>query len=945
MSTRPTPYGLNAGVSLARWGERTNLELAGADVLRARLDMGLLAGLIAALESRIDVARELRLETHPLVSVRAGRAFLPERFVAEGEAVQVSVRATRPAVRALALADSDPKPFRELAETLAAEFPNAGREQIEELIHRLVGEGLLLSELRPPLTRGEPVDHLLLTLGRIDAARPERERLAAAAAACARWEKLEPERGAEGFPELLDTARAVAEAPARIPPARVDMRRELTGESIGGAVAQEAARAAELLLRLSPLASGSTKLNDYRDRFVERYGVDVEVPLLQLVDPETGLGRLDLLPDYRSAPPGDEPARRRDRRLLERASEALRDGALAVELDDATIAELDTKPNEGELPPSLELSLFVAAASRDALDAGDFRVVVSPMLGSYAAGRVLGRFAYLFGERAERALAEVARRDGAGAALVAELVYQPDRPWLSNVMLRPGVRSHEIPVGAASGTGDDCTIPADQLLVSTDGETFRLRWPAGGTYVDVREGHMLNPKSAPLAAAFLALMRHAGRPVLTGFSWGSARALPRLPRVQNGRVVLAPATWRPPFGEEELDARDRDVFAEGLRSWGRDWLLPRRVFVGQGDQRLLVDLEDPDQVELLRRLVAAPTDDTELILQEALPDVDSAWLPGPDGSYAVELAVPLVRRTVPAEDRRDGLPPATTAPPQPVARARPPGSDWLYLKLYSGGVAAEALIGHGLCEVAAGALVDGLADDWFFIRYRDSRPHLRLRFRGDPETLTGELVPRLFAWTSELIEQGACQSLALDTYERELERYGGEAGMKVAEAIFGVDSRTVAELIALDVPDKGEAALLPVLTLDRLLEGLGLDAAMRLLWCAGRTGARHEVVSDWREHKDELRSLLGRPGGAVALGGEPLATLLDRFVAELRPHGERLATLRAEGTLRWPPPDALHASFAHMHLNRLIGLEPAAERRTVGLLHRALDSLSRAPVR
>ena len=108
------------------------------------------------------------------------------------------------------------------------------------------------------------------------------------------------------------------------------------------------------------------------------------------------------------------------------------------------------------------------------------------MLGSYAAGRVLGRFAYLFGDRAEHALAEAARRDGGGAALAAELVYQPERPWLNNVMIRPGVRNHEIPVGAATGASRDGAIPVDELLVSTNGETFRLRWPAGRTYVDVR---------------------------------------------------------------------------------------------------------------------------------------------------------------------------------------------------------------------------------------------------------------------------------------------------------------------------------------------------------------------------------------------------------------------------------------------------------------------------
>jgi hypothetical protein len=78
MSTRSTPYGANAAVSLARWGERTTLELAEGEVLRARLDMGLIAALTAELEGRLDVVRELRLATHPLVSVRAG-AGLPGR--------------------------------------------------------------------------------------------------------------------------------------------------------------------------------------------------------------------------------------------------------------------------------------------------------------------------------------------------------------------------------------------------------------------------------------------------------------------------------------------------------------------------------------------------------------------------------------------------------------------------------------------------------------------------------------------------------------------------------------------------------------------------------------------------------------------------------------------------------------------------------------------------
>src|SRR6478736_1702384 len=63
MSTRPTPYGLNAG-----------LALADGDVVRARLDMGLLMAFVDALEGRIEVARALAVRAHPMVAVRAGRA-------------------------------------------------------------------------------------------------------------------------------------------------------------------------------------------------------------------------------------------------------------------------------------------------------------------------------------------------------------------------------------------------------------------------------------------------------------------------------------------------------------------------------------------------------------------------------------------------------------------------------------------------------------------------------------------------------------------------------------------------------------------------------------------------------------------------------------------------------------------------------------------------------
>ena len=58
-STRCTPFGLTAGVSLAGWGEQTDLALGRREIVRARLDMGMLDALIGALEERLDVVRML----------------------------------------------------------------------------------------------------------------------------------------------------------------------------------------------------------------------------------------------------------------------------------------------------------------------------------------------------------------------------------------------------------------------------------------------------------------------------------------------------------------------------------------------------------------------------------------------------------------------------------------------------------------------------------------------------------------------------------------------------------------------------------------------------------------------------------------------------------------------------------------------------------------------
>lgn len=64
------------------------------------------------------------------------------------------------------------------------------------------------------------------------------------------------------------------------------------------------------------------------------------------------------------------------------------------------------------------------------------------------------------------------------------------------------------------------------------------------------------------------------------------------------------------------------------------------------------------------------------------------------------------------------------------ARFHLPGEDWLFVKWYAEPSAHEALLAEHLPALLAE--VEDEVDRWFFLRYQDPEPHLRLRIHGDP---------------------------------------------------------------------------------------------------------------------------------------------------------------------------------------------------------------------
>jgi lantibiotic biosynthesis protein len=960
MSTRPTPYGLFAGVAVVNWGPTTDLAIRSTCAeTSTRPDMAWLMALVMSAEGKLAIRKHLNFRANPLAVLEAGRFALTERAPTGKGApgLPVSVRATGAVKRALAMARA-PVSYEFLMSELCATTPSATPEKVAALLTQLWEQTLLLTDLRPPMTTASPAQYVADRLTRIPEATEELTRLNAFLTAASAWDRMEPEESVDAFRGLLARAGAPADGSGDTP-VQVDMAMSAEGR-LGRILADEAARAVELHLRLSPSPRGFSSLAAYRQAFVTRYGHDREVPVLELLNPNTGLGPPSA---HGHAPTGPDPrkAALRSQTLVQIACSALRDRQRVARLDDKLLARLETWSLVADTAPlSMDINFLVAARSPQDIDRGDFTLVLGPNLGALAAGRNLGRFANLIGPAGQRALEQTAAAEKALAPdeIWAELVHLPSNMRSANVVIRPPVRDYEIPLGVTPGVPASQVIPLNELLIGVEEGRFYVRWPAAGKRVRISSGHMLTLHSAPAVGRFLVELSLDCKALFSTFDWGAVENFPYLPRVEVGRIVLRLAQWR--IHKDDLAIDASSGFRGSLELWRTRWDVPRHVFLSVGDNRLILDLQQDSQAVEIKNELKKLAEGGSLVVQEVLPWLGEAWLVGPGGHYYSEFVASLVLRADSLSATRPHVPAVkpSAAPSRPTGvlpeqsgvqsqRVYPPGSEWLFVKLYGPRTFEDDVISGSMLTLTENIIASSLAESWFFIRYSDPDPHIRLRFLGLPDRLKGQVFGHVCDWARQLISDGLSLRYVFDTYEREVERYGGTEGAAVAESLFAVDSRYAAELVRCAMAKQWtqDRTTLVALSIDDLLGAIGFSDEERLRWYRGQAASgRSDAGSEYRQRKTVLRSLLGRPGGlANEAGGAEIVEVFQGRRQSLAPVADRLRQLANHGELDQSI-DRLTSSFVHLHINRMGGIDSSSEQRILSLLLRTREGLKKSPV-
>jgi thiopeptide-type bacteriocin biosynthesis protein len=284
-----------------------------------------------------------------------------------------------------------------------------------------------------------------------------------------------------------------------------------------------------------------------------------------------------------------------------------------------------------------------------------------------------------------------------------------------------------------------------------------------------------------------------------------------------------------------------------------------------------------------------------------------------------------------------------------------------------------------LCDVVHPLLRDeGLQDHFFFLRYWQGGPHLRLRMRCGPGAGSAEAAERVVAGLARAMPEFGAEaqeeyalgltlqdelarlesetsgegrplgSLERVPYVPEYRKYGGPQGIEIAETVFRKSSVAVLDLlggqprawVAARRAPIGEAARIMAM----FLHGAGLDpqAATAFLleyeeWW--RKYAPDAMQKAWPKLYEGVSAQMTGLCAAVWRDGvfhdmAVEATARAREVCGADPDSDA-RDLRLDGT---PYPGCL-SNYIHTTNNRL-GLVPAAEGLVAYLLRRGLDDLA-----
>ncbi|NHA03299.1 lantibiotic dehydratase [Mucilaginibacter sp. HC2] len=534
--------------------------------------------------------------------------------------------------------------------------------------------------------------------------------------------------------------------------------------------------------------------------------------------------------------------------------------------------------------------------------------------GGATATALLGRFT-VWSEEIHRMARELAASEQlANPNVIFADIGQLSDPHADNINRRKHIYAHEIAINVVSTLEPDRRIALTDLLVSVKDGKLILESKRHQSVIVPRLTTAFNYSRNSLAL-FRMLCDLQFQGIQGSFNFSLEQYFPGMlfyPKVIYKETVLSPGTWHLLAADirEIIHASPANATIKLTRLRER-LKFPPMVAISKFDQQLVFNLDKED--EMLFMIECMKGADQISVQEYYLPDEDI--VKNREGH-------PLVNQFVASIRHNQAVYQGSEVPDAPTLHYKNQsdyiiGSQWLYLKLYC----SPAIANHILIKKILPFLTQLEEKDlrsWFFIRYRDSGYHIRLRL-NITETAVGPVLLKLKKRLTKGVHYHLIKEYQADTYRREMERYGTDMIVFI-EGFFHGSSELVLRYIRISVLKSFTYSYhsMAFISINHLLTSFILEMTERIIFLeqmvnlfyaefATDKSLKVDLDQKYRQLKTEIASLLSDEQYYEKLKLAPWAALF---------YEKTHAILRRTTHFHTKRRNQLLADMIHMHLNR-----------------------------
>lgn len=235
------------------------------------------------------------------------------------------------------------------------------------------------------------------------------------------------------------------------------------------------------------------------------------------------------------------------------------------------------------------------------------------------------------------------------------------------------------------------------------------------------------------------------------------------------------------------------------------------------------------------------------------------------------------------------------------------GDKWLYYKISCGALTADTLLLEVIKPLTQQMLEENIISKWFFIRYSSPETHLRIRFYINDVSKLSKIILRVKKYTQPYVTSKQIWNIQIDTYQRELERYGTNS-IEISESFFHNDSEQIISIIE-SYRNENDRFLAVFKRVETIIKLFNLDNQIQLSLIENMQKKFKEEFNTDKNMRKELSNKYRKIERLLFENHSSEKDIISQYFIN------EILELKKKKTLLIPI-ESLLASFIHMTINR-----------------------------